>query len=172
MATKGTKNSSNKNKYEIVIKIKEGDASYAENLSASTGNQRVPDYAGNLSKMIVGKTLEAGLSRVLNFAVSNVQLITGSTEIQQKVNFAMQLANYGVQTMSNVATATTFATGAGLSSGAGVAIGIGISIAQIGMNYVEKKAQLTINQIIENRRMEQLRSRAGYSFNKSRMGAE
>ena len=54
----------------------------------------------------------------------------------------------------------------------GVAIGVALSLAQIGIDYAEKAAQLRINQIIENQRLEQIRSRAGYSFNRSRMGAE
>lgn len=163
---------SNKNRYEIVIKIREGAGDGALASPTPSAQEKEPNYAAKLSNMLASKTIEAGLKRVVSFAVNNVQLVTGSSEIQQKVNTAMQIANYGSQTLSNVATATTYAAGLGLSSGAGVAIGVALSLAQIGMDYAERSAQLRINQIIENRRMEQIRSRAGYGFNRSRVGSE
>ena len=163
---------SNKNKYEIVIKIREGAGNGALASPAPSAQEREPNYAGKLSTMLASKTIDAGLKRVVSFVASNVQLVTGSSEMQQRVNVAMQIASYGSQTLSNIATAQTYAVGLGLGVGTGVAIGVALSLAQIGIDYAEKAAQLRINQIIENQRLEQIRSRAGYSFNRSRMGAE
>ena len=163
---------SNKNKYEIVIKIREGAGNGALASPAPSAQEREPNYAGKLSTMLASKTIDAGLKRVVSFVSSNVQLVTGSSEMQQRVNVAMQIASYGSQTLNNIATAQTYAAGLGLSAGTGVAIGVTLSLAQIGIDYAEKAAQLRINQIIENQRLEQIRSRAGYSFNRSRMGAE
>ena len=91
-------------------------------------------------------------------------MVTGKSELQQRVNFGMEFVQKGVNTYKNAqAGALLFGTG-------GAVIGIALSVIGGVIDYGFRTAQLNLERSLENRQISQTRSRAGAGFNRSREG--
>lgn len=148
-----------------------GTGSDVPNMSQAGKDASKRDKAlSNLGKYVASQTVSVFLNDIKGSVSSNIGLITGKTELQEKVNFGMEIAQQGVNTFKNAtAGATIFAT-AGLSAGAGAVIGVALSAISYGINRAFRVQQLNIQESLENRQISQTLSRNGASYNRSRSG--
>lgn len=123
-----------------------------------------------LGKYISSQTIETFISNTKSVISQNIGLITGKTELQQRVNFGMELAQQGVNTFKNAQAGRMIFQAAGKSGGVGAAVGAALSIISYGINLAFKQNQLNIQESLENRQIQQTMSRAGAGFNRSREG--
>lgn len=93
-----------------------------------------------------GKTL-------LNYGTSHVQMYTGSSDLQQKVNLGMTAVNKGV--------------GLAAAYASNVYVGIFATVME-GLNLLLKQSETLYKNQMENRATNETLYRAGPSFNKSR----
>lgn len=123
-----------------------------------------------LGKYISSQTIETFIGNTKSAISQNIGLITGKTELQQRVNFGMELAQQGVNTFKNAQAGKLVFQGLGLSGSLGVAVGAALSIISTGINLVFQQEQLNIRKSLENLQIQQTRTRAGAGFNRSREG--
>lgn len=123
-----------------------------------------------LGQYVASQTISVFLDNVKGGITSNIGLVTGKSELQEKINFGFEVAQQGVNTFKNAtAGATVFAT-AGMSGGLGAVIGVALSVISYGINLAFKQQQLNIQESLENRQINQTLSRNGAGYNKSRSG--
>lgn len=123
-----------------------------------------------LGKYVASQTISVFLDNVKGSISSNIGLVTGKSELQEKVNFGFEIAQQGVNTVKNAAAGASVFAAAGLSSGWGAVIGVALSAISYGINLAFKQQQLNIQEGIENRQINQTLSRNGAGYNKSRSG--
>lgn len=123
-----------------------------------------------LGKYIASQTIEVFLSNTKSVISQNIGLVTGKNELQQRVNFEMDLVQQGVNTFKNAQAGQVLATSLGMSGGVGFAIGAALSVISYGINLAFKQAQLNLEKSLENKQISQTRTRAGAGFNRSREG--
>ena len=165
----------------IYLKDSESTSTSKDNVTGTGGDVKGLSQAGkdakkqekalsNLGKYVASQTVSVFLNDVKGSISSNIGLVTGKTELQERVNFSMEIAQQGVNTFKNAtAGATVFAT-AGLSSGVGAVIGVALSAISYGINRAFKVQQLNIQENLENRQLSQISSRNGAGYNRSRSG--
>ena len=123
-----------------------------------------------VGKYVSSQTVSVFRNNVKGSITSNIGLVTGKTELQEKINFGFEVAQQGVNTYKNAASGAAIFTAAGMSGGVGAAIGVALSAISYGINLAFKKQQLNIQENIENRQINQTLSRNGAGYNKSRSG--
>lgn len=117
-----------------------------------------------LGTFVATQAIKPFLKSAINFAASNVELTTGSSGLQEQVDFAMQFVNDATGLVS------TTAAGLALTGGTpiGAVIGFAVGVAQKGIEIVNKQRQINLNKAIEDRQIAYTQSRLGAQFNSSR----
>lgn len=123
-----------------------------------------------LGKYVATQTIQPFIQQATNYIVSNVQLTTGSSQLQQKVDFGMQVVNAGVSAFKNAQAGALLTASMGLGGPVGLAIGLSLSVASIGMNIGFKQAQLNLKEKEEGHQIAYTQNRFGSAFNMSRRG--
>lgn len=153
--------------YTIDINIKEASKQqkvFAGDNSKDEVKEDVSDTAKGLATFVATQAVKPFLKSAINFASSNVELMTGSSGLQEQVNFAMQTVNDANGILS------TTAAGLALGGPVGAAVGAVVGVAQIGVRWAMKDMQLSMNRMVEDRQIAYTRSRLGAQFNSSRRG--
>lgn len=146
----------------------EGMSQTANTQSGDTKNKTVKLEA--VGKYIASQTIEVFLNNAKSVISQNIGLVTGKTELQQRVNFTMETVQQGVNTYKNAMAGKILFQSAGLSGGLGAVVGAALSVVSYGINLAFKQSQLNVQEGLENRQIQQVRSRAGAGFNRSREG--
>lgn len=168
---------------EINIYLKQDEASpkSEDGVTGSGGDVKGMSQAGKdenkkdkalsaVGKYVSSQTISVFLGNVKSAISTNIGLKTGKTELQQRINFGMEMAQQGVNTVKNAAAGATMFAAAGMSGPLGAVIGVALSAISYGINIAFKQEQLNIQENIENRQINQTLSRNGAGYNKSRSG--
>lgn len=137
-------------------------------LAKETAKQNKATQAA--AKYVASQTVSVFLGNVKSAISSNIGLKTGKTELQERVNFGMEIAQQGVNTYKNATAGATVFAAAGMSGGVGAVIGVALSAISYGINLAFKQQQLNIQESLENRQINQTLGRNGAGYNKSRSG--
>lgn len=163
--------------YEINININ-GDikdtnpiTGQAQSIAEDKSSNKVNSSTKALGNYIASQTIKPFINQATNYITSNVELTTGSTQLQQKVDFAMQAVNTGISAWSNAAAGAAITTAMGLGGPIGIGIGLALTAVTKGMDIAFKQAQINLKRDEENRQISYLVNRAGPAFNRSRRGA-
>lgn len=117
-----------------------------------------------LAKYVSSQTIDVFLNNTKSIISQNIGIVTGKSELQQRVNFGLEVVQKGVNVYKNAqAGALVFGAGGGI-------IGVALSVIAGIIDYGFKMAQLDLEKSLENRQISQTRSRAGAGFNRSREG--
>ena len=162
--------------YEINININ-GDleeASTTQGVSQTSGTASDSGALKGqkaLGKYVASQTIQPFIQEVRTQVTQNIGLVTGNTELQNRINLGLQAVQFGVNTYKNAQAGMVVAQSAGLGGGVGAVLGVTLTaittLMQIGFN----QAQINLQNRMENYQLEQVRSRAGIAFNRSRRGA-
>lgn len=157
--------------YEINININgdidTGDTTKTTGISkVSSDSQEKSQKA--LVKYISSQTIQPFLQEVKTQVSQDISIVTGNSELQERVNFGMQVVQFGVNTYKNASAGIIVGQAAGLSAGTGALLGIALTAIntaiQIGMNQY----QINLQKRIESYQLTQIRDRQGIAYNKSR----
>ena len=156
--------------YTININVN-GEADPAESPIASAANTAPPDSKDKVKKggavtFIASKAIAPMVRSVTSHVTSSVSIATGSTELQQKTDFAMQLINTGTSAVSSIGAATAILG----SIGAGAVVGIITTAISYATNIAIKQAQINQRARLESENLSLYRSRFGAAYNMSRNG--
>lgn len=159
------------NQYELRIKIEDatGESSQiAGGGSAGTDTSGVPkaekSTSASLGAFVATQAIKPFVQQAKNFFVSNVELITGSAELQQRVDFDFQM-------LGDVGTViSTTSAGGAIGGGVGIAVGAVVGVLQVAMGYFFNQQQINLEAQVEDRKINYLQNRAGPAFNMSRRG--
>lgn len=140
---------------------------------ATTQGEGTPSNAVDLAplrKYVASQTIDVFLNNTTSFISSNIGLMTGRTELQQKVNFGMQAVQQGVNTYKNAQAGAVITSTMGMGGTIGAVVGAVASILNLAINTGFKQAQLQLQQGLENKQLQQITTRAGANVNRSREG--
>ena len=163
--------------YEINININ-GDmqdsnqmTGQAQSIAEDKTSSKVSSSTKALGNYVASQTIKPFINQATNYITSNVELTTGSTQLQQKVDFAMEAVNTGISAWSNAAGGAVITASMGLGGPIGIGIGLALTAVTKGMDIAFKQAQINLKRDEENRQIAYLVNRAGPAFNSSRRGA-
>ena len=162
--------------YEIDININGGDFQndILQPDEPQAGGKEVQSDAQKgakaLTKFVVGQTITPFINGVKTQLSQNVGLVTGSQELQDRVNFGMQLLETGSSLWTSAQGGIALASSLGMSAGAGGALGVALAVVNMGIQIGFRQQQINIRSDLEDRQIQHTRSRMGASFNKSRTG--
>lgn len=139
-------------------------------LSQANGADKKAKALSALGKYVASQTISVFLNDTKNAVSQNIGLVTGKTELQQRVNFGMQVAQLGVNTYRSAQAGATLFAAAGLAPGIGQVVAVALSAIQFGINTAFKQQQLNIQENLENKQISQTLGRYGAGYNKSRSG--
>lgn len=161
--------------YEIDININGGDfendvfqTNELDNIPAKDKQNDAQKGMKALSAFVVGQTITPFINGVKTQISQNVGLITGSQELQERVNFGMQMLETGTNLFSAGAGGVALASSIGMSAGAGGFLGVALAVVNMGIQIGFRQQQINIRSDLEDRQIQHTRSRMGASFNKSR----
>lgn len=137
---------------------------------AGTDASKQNKAMASAAKYVASQTVSVFLGNVKSSISSNIGLKTGKTELQERINFGMEMAQQGVNTFKNAMAGATVFSALGASGPVGAVIGVALSAISYGINIAFKQQQLNIQENIENRQINQTLSRNGAGYNKSRSG--
>ena len=97
-----------------------------------------------LSKYVASQVVGTFLANTKANIVNEIGMVTGRTNLQEKVNLGLEMAQKTTSLSTNILGGMTVATSLGASSLAGGLIGAGIFIATEAINYASESRQLNI----------------------------
>ena len=136
---------------------------------ASTTETGTVDYKP-LKQYVASQTLTVFIDNTKDLITSNVGMITGKQELQQRVDFALSAIQKGSNVLGNMGAGAVITQTLGWGKGIGNVIGFVLSFVQLGINSLMTQTNLNMQAIIENKQINQTASRMGASYNRSRSG--
>lgn len=133
------------------------------NTSAGGTQNNVVNTSG-LGKYVASQTISVFMANTKSAISQNIGLVTGKTELQERVNFGMSIAQTGVNIFKNAVVYGMAFGPAGAIAGA-----VGTIMGDV-INNAFKQQQINIKRELENVQIQQIRTRAGAGFNRSREG--
>lgn len=121
-----------------------------------------------LGKYIVGQTIQPIIQNTRSYVSQNIGMLTGSKELQERVNFAFQTIDAGLSLYNAGQAGVVLASSLGMSAGAGFGIGVGFALLNMGINIAFNQAQIDTSKRLEDAQIQQINRRGGLAFNKSR----
>lgn len=160
--------------YEININIngevEDSIQGISETQSIGSPQKNSSIDASKLGKYIASQTIEPFISKTKDYVVSNVELTTGSRAIQDKVNFAMEGVQLGINAYKNAQAGAIITSSLGMGSGVGIAIGLTLTAISTTMNIIFKQAEIDLKRREEDYQRSYLYSRSGIAYSQSRRG--
>lgn len=159
--------------YEIDININ-GDMSELEtqdtlpSSSQKDETSKASKGVKQLSKYIASQTITPIISNVKSMVSQNIGIVTGNKELQQRVNFGLQLVETSTSLYSTAQAGAVITASMGLGAGLGLGIGALVGIANIGLQVYFNQQQINLQERMDNYQIEQIRQRQGMIFNRSR----
>lgn len=123
-----------------------------------------------LGQYIKAQMIEPAIQKVISYTTSNVELITGSSALQQRTDLTMQGISVGVNAYKNAQGGAVVATSMGMSGGVGAVIGVALTAINTWLDIAFKQAQIDLKSAEQSRQRSYLNSRAGMAFSQSRRG--
>lgn len=162
--------------YEININInQDGDNSLISTGANGTNNAGKGNNGNKgtsaLGKYIATQTIQPFLQQSIGYVTSNVELMTGSKSLQQRVDFAMKGVNLGIEAYKNVQAGAAVASAIGMSAFAGGVLGLTLTAITTGIDLLFKSSQLSLQKQEEDRQRSYLKQRSGLAYSQSRRGA-
>lgn len=155
-----------KNTYQLFIQIGEGGESpiaKGEEQQAPTTKQKV-----GVGIFTAYTIIDPFVKKAQGIMMDNVQTQYANTELSQRIQIGLDVANKAVQIGASLIGGATLASALGLSSKFGLGVGAILSVGNIAIDFVSNVNKINNQRIIENETLQVLRGRAGIQFNKSR----
>jgi hypothetical protein len=160
--------------YEINININgdiEGLGTNSSGVSDKPTATEQEKAMKSLGKFVASQTIQPFIQNIKTAVSQNVGTITGQTELQQRINFGMEVVQYGVNTYKNAQAGALIGTSMGIGGATGAIIGVALTALNTMMTISFTRYQLQLEEHMENYQIQQARSRQGIAFNRSRTGA-
>lgn len=161
--------------YEINININATDleqveSGQAEGLSASTTSKEQEKAVKALGTYVASQTIEPFVANIKQNISQNIQIVTGSSDLQQRVNFGMSAIQSGIGLVKNIAAGATIGTQLGIGGTAGGLLGLALTAVNTAMNIAFEQQRINLQANMESYQLQQTRSRFGSAYNRTREG--
>ena len=159
--------------YEKNINIKEEVESTetTAGVSASAKPSEQEKAMKSLGKYVASQTIQPFLQNVKTQVSQNIGLVTGNTDLQQRVNFGMEAVQFGVNAYKNAQAGAVIGASLPIGATGGAVIGLALTAINTMMTIEFNRMQLRIQEQFDNYQIQQTRDRQGIAYNKSRRGA-
>jgi len=153
---------------EYKIEIDVGNITPEKKIVATTGENTASTVTTTTGKVFAtAVVLKNYVSKFTNIGINQVNLQTGSSDLQSKINLAMTGVNMSLDLVQNIAGGMVAGQLLG-SALAGAGVGALITVANVAINIASNSATINTNTRIENQALDISRTRAGLQFNSSR----
>lgn len=159
----------NKNTYKLIIEVGDGASATSPIASGESGKDKSSGKTG-IGLLTVYSAVQPFIQKTESMILNNVQTSTGSNEITQRTQIAMNVANFAVKTGISILGGAGIASALGLAGPLGAVVGGALAIGNMVMDYVSNVNTINNKRIIENEQLSVLRGRAGIQYNRSRSG--
>lgn len=159
----------NKNTYKLIIEVGDGASATSPIASGESGQDKSSGKTG-IGLLTVYSAIQPFIQKTESMILNNVQTSTGSSEITQRTQIAMNVANFAVKTGISVLGGAGIASALGIASPLGAVVGGALAIGSMVMDYVSNVNEINNKRLIENEQLSVLRGRAGIQYNRSRGG--
>ena len=159
--------------YEINININgdvEAGTTVQGGISRATSSSEQEKAVKALGKYVASQTIQPFIQNVKTQVSQNIGIVTGNTDLQQRVNFGMEAIQYGVNVYKNAQAGAVIGASLGIGAGMGAGIGLALTALNTMITIEFNRQQLQLKEQIENFQLEQVRNRQGVAFNRSRRG--
>lgn len=157
--------------YEINININSDVEAITESGGNVAGMSNVGSNAKSakaLGQYVAAQTIEPFIQNVKTQISQNIQLVTGNAELQQRVNFGMEIIQFGVNTYKNAKAGMVVSSSMGMSAAGGALLGVALSVLGATMQIMFNQTQLDLQKRVESYQLKQLHDRQGIAYNRSR----
>jgi hypothetical protein len=159
--------------YEINININ-GDVESPETtqgVSGTSGQGSEQEKAQKqLAKYVSAQTIEPFIAKVKQNVTQNIQIVTGNSDLQQRVNFAIETVQFGVNTYKHAKAGAIIGEKIGIGMTGGALLGLALTAVHTAMDIAFEQQRLNLQERMENYQLQQSRSRFGSAYNRSREG--
>ena len=138
--------------------------------STQSGNSNGAVDLAPLGKYLSSQILNVFLEESKTAITSNIGLVTGKTELQQKINWSMSAVQQGVNIYGSAVAGGAVLKSMGLKSASANTIAAVVALAGYGLSKVNDLNNYNLQKMMEDRRLRELNTRAGASVNRSRSG--
>lgn len=126
--------------------------------------------AKNLGKYIAAQTITPFVGNIKQQVTQNIQIVTGNSELQQRVNMGLTTVQFGINTYKNAKAGAILGQAVGIGGLAGTAIGLALTAIETTMSIEFERLRLRLQAQMENYQLQQTRSRFGSAYNRTREG--
>lgn len=159
--------------YAINININEIDEIAGSQAGLSTtgakANTEQSKALKALGNYVSSQVIKPFVANVKNNITQNVQIVTGNTDLQQRINYQFEMLEFGVQLWSGASAGATIGSAFGpVGTGVGAVVGLALTGINRGLEIQNNKYQINLQSRMENYQLEQVRTRAGITVNRSR----
>lgn len=156
------------NSYSLKIQIinaEGGDSPVANTKAESKEPKTTPEM--KLASLVAHKMSSTFLNTSKQIIMNNVHTNLGNSEIEQRINFGMNMVQKGVSTITGgLALSATL----GVTGPIGIGIAATLGIIDFAANTIVRQNEINNNARVENEQLQVLRGRMGVQFNRSRTG--
>lgn len=159
--------------YEINININgdlEAGTTAQAGISKTASSSEQSKALKSLGQYVAAQTIQPFIQNVKTQISQNIGIATGNIDLQQRVNFGMEVIQYGVNVFKNASAGASIATALGGSASGGVLLGIALTLFSSMVKVGNNISQLDLKEGIENYQLDQVRNRQGFAYNRSRRG--
>lgn len=169
------------NTYRIIIEAGgEGGAGAPGKSPVAEAPKSPSSTPGDMSSAVAkqkaaGKAIAIGaLTMAVNYShtmkMQELNIVTGQTQLAQRRQAQNALVNAGLNMMTSGISGGMIASFLGVSGPVGAVIGIVTAVGKKAIDLGVKSNELNLKQYVEDEQIQALRTRAGASFNRSRLG--
>lgn len=167
------------NTYKIVVSLdgggtEPGEAPTPEDAKPSKPNKKEPTSYEKFQKGGLKVIATAGtVLNVANFAntlkMQELNIVTGQTQLAQLRQAQMSVASGALSLGGSMITGGAIASWLGATGPVGLALGAASYVGQKTLDVITKANEMRLKKYVEDEQLQVLRSRAGASFNRSRL---
>ena len=154
-----------KNEYRLVV-----DLTNIEQYVSEQKQEQQQEQQANWGKFVKTQVVRPFISQTTNLISSQIGLMTGQQQLQERWNFGLQAVQGAYDMYSGIVGSV--ATGRALGLGKGASVGVGLALMALKTSMDLASATIKVNNMktLENAQIRQTEERAGWAFNKTRQG--
>lgn len=157
-----------KNTYQLFIQIGDSDGSPIASGGGDKQQSPTTKQKAGAGIFTAYTVLDPFVKKAQGIMMDNVQTQYANTELSQRIQIGIDVANRAVQIGASLIGGATIASALGLGGPLGVAAGAILSAGNIAVDFLTNVNKINNQRIVENETLQVIRGRAGIQFNKSR----
>ena len=160
-------------KFEIVVSLSGGETAGDAPKSGQTKAEKQTPYERFQKRGLKVIATAGTVLNVANFAntlkMQELNIVTGQTQLAQLRQVQLSVVSGALSLGGSMLTGGAIASALGATGPVGLALGAASYVGQKTLDLITKANEMRLKKYVEDEQLQVLRSRAGASFNRSRL---